>query len=76
MVESTLFIGAVIAGITQLFKLWLPAVESRWTIIIALLVGVIVGLFDQVIGVTDVTVAQGVMTAFAAAGAIATAEKV
>lgn len=76
MVDSALFIGAVIAGITQFVKLIAPKVNGALTIAVAALVGVLVALLDTEVGVVDITVAQGIMIALGAVGVIATVEKV
>lgn len=76
MVESTLFIGAVIIALTQVVKYVVPQVNGAVTILIAVLAGVVVGLVDQLIGVTDVTVAQGLMIALGAVGTLTTAQSV
>lgn len=74
MVESTLFIGAVIVALTQVVKYLVPNINGAVTILTAAVVGVLVGLTDGLIGVTDVSVAQGLMIAFAAVGTITTAQ--
>jgi high-affinity Fe2+/Pb2+ permease len=77
MVESTVFIGAVVAGVVQLFKLVRDKNYGGAVVIcVAVLVGVLVALLDTEIGVTDISVANGVMLGFAAAGVVAVAEKV
>lgn len=76
-VDGVVFIGAAIVGLTQLVKL---LSEKNWksavTIGLAVLVGIIVALVDTEIGVVDLTVAQGIMAAFAAAGVVTTAQKI
>jgi len=74
MVESTLFIGAVIVALTQVVKYLAPNINGAVTILVAAVVGVLVGLTDGLIGVTDVSVAQGLMIALAAVGTITTAQ--
>lgn len=76
MIEGVLFLGAVIAGITQFLKLLIPAVNGAWVIATAVGVGIVVALVDVQIGVVDISIAQGILTALGAAGVIATAEKV
>lgn len=68
MIEATLFIGAVIAGITQAIKLASPRVHGLVTIAVAVLTGVVIALIDTEIGVTDITVAEGVLIGLGAAG--------
>lgn len=77
MVESTLFIGTIIAGITQWIKLVTPdEVSGHWIVPIAALVGVAIALVDTNIGVADISVAQGVMVGFGAAGVVAVAQNI
>jgi len=76
MVDSVLFIGAIIAGITQAIKSLLPQVKGWVTILIAILVGVVIGLADRQLGVTDISVAQGIMTALATVGVFAAADRI
>ena len=68
MVDSTLFIGAIIIAITQAIKIVAPGVSGVVTILVALLVGVLVGLLDTAIGLTDISVAQGLLIALASVG--------
>mgnify|MGYP003451797207 CR=1 FL=1 len=74
--EATVLIGAMIIGLTQLVKYIVPSVKGWVTILIAILVGVAVGLLDQLIGVTDITVAQGIVIALSAIGVTTVAQKV
>lgn len=76
MVESAFFIGAVIAGVTQFIKLLVPRVNGAWVIATAVAVGVVIALIDTNIGVADISVAAAVLTALAASGVIAGAEKI
>lgn len=76
MVDSVVFIGAIIIALTQAVKFVWPKVSGALTIIIAVLVGVVVALLDTHIGVADITVAQGVLIALAAVGVHTTASKI
>jgi hypothetical protein len=75
-VESTIFIGAIIAGITQAIKSVLPQVKGWVTILIAVLVGVLVALLDEEMGIIDITVAQGIMTALGTVGVMTAVDRV
>lgn len=75
-VNAVLFIGTLIAGITQLVKSVVPKVNGSYTIIVALFVGVLVAAIDTQIGVPDVTIAQGLMIAFGAVGVVGTVERI
>lgn len=76
MIDSTLFIGAIIIAVTQAIKAVWPVVSGAVTIIVACLVGVAVALLDTHIGVANITVAQGILTALAAVGVHTVAGKV
>lgn len=76
MVESTIFIGAIIIAVTQAVRLLVPKVNGAVTILVAILVGILVALVDKEIGVFDVTVAQGIMIALASVGTVTTVEKI
>lgn len=76
MVEGTVFIGAVIIALTQVIKYLVPNVNGALTILIAALVGVVVGLIDGLIGVTDVTIAQGLMIGLGAVGTVTAAQSI
>lgn len=77
MIEAVIFIGAVIAGVTQLFKKLRDKDYSGVIVIaVAVLVGLVVALVDTTIGVQDVSIAQGIMLGFGAVGIVAVAEKI
>lgn len=76
MVEGVIFIGAIIIAVTQFIKLLVPQVSGAWTIPAAVVVGVVVALVDKKIGVTDITVAQGVMVSLGAVGVHTTASRI
>lgn len=76
MIEATVFIVAVIAGITQLIKLLSPKVSGATTIMVAVLVGLVVAVVDTAIGVQDISIAQGIMAGFASAGTVAVVENI
>lgn len=76
-ITSVLFIGAVVAGITQLVKFARAKdLEKVITICSAVAAGVLIALFDVEIGVEDITVAQGALIALGAVGVVGTAEKI
>lgn len=68
MVGAELFIPLVILAITQMIKMAAPAIQGWVTIAIAFLVGIVLALIDGFIGVTDVTVAAGIVFALEAIG--------
>lgn len=75
MVEAALFVPLVIIAVTQMVKMALPGVAGWFTIVIAFLVGILVALVDGPIGVTDISIAQGVVFALEAIGVTAVASK-
>lgn len=77
LVPAILFIGTVIVGVTQLAKLLRDKdYDGAVVILIAVVVGALVGVFDTQLGLTNVTVAQGIMAGFGAVGVVTTAQKV
>lgn len=76
MVDTAVFIGAIIIAITQAVKYVLPTVSGAVTIIVAILAGAVVGVADVHIGLPDITVAQGILTALAAVGVHTTAKQI
>jgi hypothetical protein len=75
MVEAALFIPLMIIAFTQMIKMAFPAINGFLTILIALVVGVVVSLLANMLGVTPVTVAQGIVYALGAVGITAVASK-
>lgn len=67
-ISGAVFIGAVIIAITQAIKYVAPKVNGAVTIIVAVCVGIIIAAIDTSIGVQNLTIAQGVLTALAAVG--------
>jgi hypothetical protein len=76
MVQSTVFIGAIIIAVTQFIKFVAPKVNGELTILAAIIVGVVVALLDTHIGIADISVAQGVLTALGAVGVHSVASQV
>ena len=76
MVEASLFIGAAIIGITEFIKTISPKVSGALTIVVAVVVGLVVALIDTQIGVQDISIAQGIMTALGSVGVVTVANKI
>lgn len=76
LIDATIFIGAIIAGVTQFIKGLHPKVSGSVTILVAVVVGIIVALIDKQVGVADVTVAQGIMIALGTSGVVSTVQNV
>lgn len=68
LVEASLFVPLIIVAITELIKKLWPSVVGWLTIIMALAVGGLIGVFDTYIGVSDISPAQGVVYALGAIG--------
>lgn len=75
MVDATIFIPFIIIAITQVIKMFAPAVHGGVTILVALLVGVVLAIIDTHIGVTDISIAQGLLLAGSAVGITVAAAK-
>lgn len=75
MVEATLFVPLMIVAVTQIVKMILPNVKGWLTIIVAIVLGVVVAMLDTHIGVTDITIAQGIVLALEAIGVTVLAKK-
>lgn len=76
MIEGVVFIGAVIIAITQAIKMLVPQVNGAVTIGVSALVGVLVALVDQQIGVTDLSIAAGLMAGLSASGVVTVAKSI
>ena len=75
MVEATLFVPLMIVAVIQIVKMILPNVKGWLTIIVAIVLGVVVAMLDTHIGVTDITIAQGIVLALEAIGVTVLARK-
>ena len=73
--EATVFISIVIVALTQLVKMAVPQVSGWVTILIAFFVGILVALVDVLIGVIDISIAEGIVAALGAIGISALASK-
>lgn len=68
MVEASLFIPLIIVAITQLIKMGIPQISGWVTILVAFAVGLVVALVDVLIGIADISIAQGLIYALGAIG--------
>ncbi len=75
MTDAAIFIPLIIIAITQMIKMALPQINGFVTIIIAFAVGLVVALVDNVIGITDITIAQGLVLALGSIGITTIASK-
>lgn len=68
MVSAAIFIPLVIIGLTQGIKYLAPNIKGLLTIVIAIVVGIVIALIDQTIGVINISIAEGVIYALEAIG--------
>ncbi len=68
MIDSVVFIGAVIIAVTAALKDLAPRISGWVTVLVAALLGLLVALVDTHIGIADISVAQGILTGLSAAG--------
>jgi hypothetical protein len=73
--DATVFIPLIIIALVQLVKYIVPNINGAVTILIAMAVGLLVGFFDQFIGVTDVSPAAGIALGLGAVGITTVAQK-
>lgn len=76
MIDSVVFIGAIIIAITQAVKITFPNVNGAVTILVAILVGILVAVFSTPLGIVSISVAQGILTALAAVGVHTTVSRI
>lgn len=75
MVEAVFFLSLVLVAVVQMIKMALPTVQSWLTIVVAVGLGIALAFIDVHIGVTDITIAQGIVIALGAVGISVAAEK-
>lgn len=75
LVDATIFIPLVIIAVTQMIKMALPQISGFVTILVAFGVGIVIALVDTAIGVRDVSIAEGLISALGAVGVTALASK-
>lgn len=67
--EVTLFLSTVIMALTQLVKMALPErVQGFITVIIALIMGVVISLVAEPLGLAQVSIAEGIVASLGAIG--------
>jgi hypothetical protein len=76
MDSAIVFIGLVIAGITEAIRLEVPKVNGAVTIAAAALIGLLVAALDVQLGLPNITLAQGISAGLAASGTVAIAKRV
>ncbi|MGI9028166.1 MAG: hypothetical protein ACR2FM_05010 [Candidatus Saccharimonadales bacterium] len=75
MVEAEIFVPLLIIAVTQMLKMALPQISGFVTILVAFVIGILVAVLDNAIGVTDITIAEGIVYALGAVGITALASK-
>lgn len=75
-VQAIVFIGAIIAGVTEAIRSLSPKVQGWVTVLVAVVVGVLIALLDKEIGVQNVSVAQGILIGLGTAGVAGTVKKI
>lgn len=75
MVEAALLIPLVILAITQILKKAIPTIQDWLTIIVAIAVGIVIAIFDGPLGISDISIAQGIVFALGAVGVSVAANK-
>lgn len=68
-IGTAAFIGLIVIAITQQIKFLSTQVTGIVTVIVAIVVGGLIGLLDKQIGLPDVTVGFAIWTAVGAVGA-------
>lgn len=76
MVEAVVFVGAIIAGVTEFIKNLSPQIQGAVTVAVAVAVGIVVALVDVQMGIENISIAQGIMIGLASAGVVGTAKKI
>ncbi len=76
MIEGAIFLGACIIAATQAIKYLVKDVNGVVTIAVAVLLGILIALIDKEIGVTDLTVAQGILLGLASVGVHSVAREI
>lgn len=73
--DPVLFISLVILAITQMIKMAAPNVQGWLTIIVAFIVGILIALFSEALGLAGLTIAEGIYAALGAIGISSAASK-
>lgn len=76
MTEGIIFIGAVVVAVVDAIKSLVPTVQGAVTVLVAALVGLLIAVIDVEIGVTNLTIAEGVLAGLAASGVVSTAKRI
>lgn len=72
---TVLFIGSVIIALTEVVRrIWPTVVTGALTIVVALLVGVFTAVFSDVLGISHLSIANGILIALGAVGVHTTAK--
>lgn len=74
--DGIVFVGAVVVAVVDAVKSLFPDVKGAFTVLAAAVVGALLSLVDVELGITNLTVAEGVMAGLAASGAVSVAKRV
>lgn len=75
-VEALLFISPVVVAVVDAVKSLVPKVTGALTILVAGAIGALIAVVDVHIGVSDFTIAQGILGGLSAAGLIGGLKKI
>lgn len=74
--EAMLFLSVVIIALTQIVKMLLPEqIKGVITILVALVMGVVVSVFADGLGILPTTIAEGIVAALGAIGITSSFDK-
>lgn len=76
MVEGAIFLAAVVVAVVSAVKALAPQVNGALTVLLAGLLGGLLALIDKEIGVTDMTVAQGILVGLTGSGVTTVADRI
>jgi 6,7-dimethyl-8-ribityllumazine synthase len=77
VIDSVVLLGTIIAGATEAVKNALPEkVHGIVTVGVAVLMGIILALLDKEIGLNDISVAEGILTALGTVGVVGAVKKI
>ncbi len=76
MVDSAVFVGAIVVALVDALKDLSPKVKGWVTVVVAALVGALVAILGKQLGVTHISIAQGILDGLGAAGVVGVAKRV
>lgn len=73
---TEVFIGLVVVAVVDAIKALVPSVYGALTVLVAGVVGGVIGAVDTALGLPDVSIAVGAAAGLAAAGAVGVVKRV